>query len=83
MYYQNHCWRLWRWRPSSGAGIGYWFRLLVLRARKNSIEIEIQKILIDAREDAKKITSEAEEEAKQKLVVQKVPGRKRREDNPR
>ena len=52
-----------------GVGAGYWLRLLLLRARKNSLEIEIQKLLLDAKEDAKKITEAAEEEAKQKLAT--------------
>lgn len=52
-----------------GAVIGYVFRWLLLLARKGSIELEIKQILLDAREDAKKITAAAEEEAKQKLVL--------------
>ena len=51
-----------------GAVVGYVFRWLLLLARKGSIEVEIKQILLDAREDAKKITSAAEEEAKQKIA---------------
>ncbi len=47
--------------------MGYVFRWLLLLARKGSIEVEIKQILLDAREDAKKITGAAEEEAKQKI----------------
>ncbi len=51
-----------------GAGIGYWLRLLVLRARKNSLELEIQQSLLNAQVEAKAVTEKAEEEAKQKLA---------------
>lgn len=44
-----------------GAAIGYVFRLLLVRARKNSIEIEVKQLLLDAREKAEKITAEAED----------------------
>lgn len=52
-----------------GAVLGYVFRWLLLLARKGSIEVEIKQILLDAREDAKKITAEAEAQAKEKLVA--------------
>lgn len=52
-----------------GAVIGYVFRWLLILARKGSIEVEIKQILLQAREDAKKITEAAEEAAKQKLSL--------------
>lgn len=52
-----------------GAVIGYVFRWLLILARKGSIEVEIKQILLQAREDAKKITEAAEEGARQKLTV--------------
>jgi len=45
--------------------IGYTFRLLYARGQKNSIEVEIRQILINAREDAKNITAEAEGKARE------------------
>lgn len=51
-----------------GAAIGYVFRWLLVLSRKGSIEVEIRQILFNAREEAKKITVRAEEDAKQKLV---------------
>src|SRR3989344_3380660 len=51
-----------------GAVVGYVFRWLLTLSRKGSIEVEIKQILLDAREDAKKITGAAEEEAKQKIT---------------
>ncbi len=55
-----------------GAVIGYVFRLLLSLGRKNSIEVEIKQILLEAREDAKNITNAAEEEAKQKVATADV-----------
>ena len=52
-----------------GAVIGYVFRWLLVLSRKGSIEVEIKQILLDAREDAKKITEVADEEAKQRLAL--------------
>lgn len=48
-----------------GAAIGYVFRWLLVLARKGSIEVEVKQLLLDAREEAKKITSAAEEAAKE------------------
>ena len=47
-----------------GAVIGFVFRWLLVLARKGSIELEVKQILIDAREDAKKLTGEAETRAR-------------------
>ncbi len=48
----------------SGIAIGYVFRLLYGLSQKGSIEVEVKQLLLNAREDAKKITSEAEYQAK-------------------
>jgi ribonucrease Y len=50
-----------------GAAVGYFFRLYFAQAKKNSIEIEVKQLMLNAREDAKKITMQAEEEAKIRL----------------
>lgn len=52
-----------------GAAIGYVFRWLLVSARKASIEVEIKQILLDAREEAKKITSAAESAAKEVVAT--------------
>ncbi len=52
-----------------GAVIGYVFRLLSVGARRNSIEVEVKRMLIDARENAEKITAEAEGAAREKISV--------------
>ncbi len=51
----------------AGAVIGYVFRYLLVLGRKGSIELEVKQLMFGAREDAKKITEAAEEEAKQRL----------------
>ncbi|MGC9602457.1 MAG: ribonuclease Y [Minisyncoccia bacterium] len=55
-----------------GAVIGYVFRLLSVGARRNSIEVEIKRMLLDARERAEKITAEAEATAREKLAQAEV-----------
>jgi ribonuclease Y len=52
----------------SGIAVGWLFRWLWVLARKGSIELEIKQILLDAREEAKKITEAAQEEGKQKIA---------------
>jgi ribonuclease Y len=52
-----------------GAVIGYVFRLLSVGARRNSIEVEVKRMLIDAREGAEKITAEAEATAREKISI--------------
>lgn len=54
---------------AGGAVIGYVFRWLLVSARKASIEVEVKQILLDAREEAKRITSEADTSAKEALAA--------------
>ncbi len=51
----------------AGIAIGYIFRWLYGLSQKGSIEVEVKQLLLNAREDAKKITAEAEEKAKEAL----------------
>ncbi|MDE2213078.1 MAG: ribonuclease Y [Patescibacteria group bacterium] len=48
-----------------GIVIGYVFRWLLVLARKGSIELEVKQILLNAREEAKKITETAEVKGKE------------------
>jgi ribonucrease Y len=50
-----------------GVAIGYYLRLIISLGKKGSMELEIKEMLLAAREDAKKITAEAEQNAKEKL----------------
>ena len=47
----------------AGIAVGYIFRWLLSLSRKGSVELEVKQIILDAREDAKKITAEAEAQA--------------------
>jgi ribonuclease Y len=52
-----------------GGVIGFVFRWLLVLSRKGSIELEVKQLLLDAREDAKRITTEAEDKAKEVIVA--------------
>ena len=49
-----------------GVGIGYFLRMLVLQAKRGSMELQIRKMMLDAEEQGKKITQEATERAREK-----------------
>ena len=63
----------------TGAVIGYVFRWLLSLGRKGSIEVKIKQILLDAREESKNITEQAEEEAKQKVLLADIELREKEE----
>lgn len=50
----------------AGIAIGYFLRMLVLQARRGSMELQIRKMMLDAEERAKKVIEEAEQAAKEK-----------------
>lgn len=52
-----------------GIVIGYVFRWLFVLSRKGSIELEVKQIILGAREDAKRITGEAEAQAKEAIIA--------------
>lgn len=62
-----------------GIGIGWIFRWLYGLSQKGSVEVQIKQILLNAREDAKHITVEAEEEGK-KILAQAEDSLKEKED---
>lgn len=43
-----------------GAVVGYYLRLIISLGKKGSLELEVKQMLLNAKEEAKKITSEAE-----------------------
>lgn len=43
-----------------GLGVGYYLRLIISLGKKGSMELEIKEMLLTAKEEAKKITAEAE-----------------------
>ncbi len=50
-----------------GVGVGYVLRMLISMSKKGSMELEIKQMMLDAKEDAKKITAKAEKEAERKV----------------
>lgn len=42
-----------------GAGLGYFLRLLITLGKKGSIEVAVKKIILEAKEEAQRITKEA------------------------
>lgn len=53
-----------------GIAIGYYLRLIISLGKKGSMELEIKEMLLAAKEDAKKITSESE--AKASIIAEEV-----------
>ena len=47
----------------AGIAIGYYLRLIISLGKKGSMEIEIKEMLLAAKEEAKKITVDAETRA--------------------
>lgn len=50
-----------------GFSVGYLIRILVALSKKNSIELDIKKMMIEAREKAEKVTLESEKKASETL----------------
>ena len=48
-----------------GVAVGYYLRLIISLGKKGSMELEIKEMLLSAKEEAKKITVEAETKAQQ------------------
>ena len=53
----------------AGIGIGYFLRWIISLGKKGSVELEIKQLVLDAREEAKKITDEAKTKAEETLIV--------------
>src|SRR3954463_4108373 len=47
----------------AGIAVGYWLRYLITLGKKGSMELEVKEMLLAAKEDAKRITAEAEKKA--------------------
>jgi len=50
-----------------GVGLGYLLRMLISMSRKGSMELEIKQMMLEAKEDAKKITAKAEVQGEKKV----------------
>ncbi|MDQ5893548.1 MAG: ribonucrease [Patescibacteria group bacterium] len=62
-----------------GFSVGYLIRILVALSKKNSIELDIKKMMLDAREKAEKVTLEAESKASETLKSAREQVREREE----
>jgi len=62
-----------------GIGLGYVLRIILVIGKKGSIELEIKQMMLDAKEEAKKITLEAEKEATETLRLTREENREREE----
>jgi ribonuclease Y len=62
-----------------GGAIGFVFRWLLVLARKGSIEVEVKQLLLDAREEAEKITSEAEARVQARLSTVETEAKEKEE----
>lgn len=51
-----------------GAGGGYYLRWIIAIGRKGSVELKIKQMILEAREEAKKIITEAEKKAEEKTA---------------
>ena len=45
---------------AAGVAIGYYLRYLITLGKKGSMELEVKEMLLSAKEEAKKITADAE-----------------------
>ncbi len=63
----------------AGVVFGYYLRLLVSLGKKGSMEIQIKQMLLNAKEDAQKITTKAEKEAAAKLEEFKAEEKEKKE----
>lgn len=55
-----------------GIGIGYFLRWIISLGKKGSVELEIKQLVLEAREDAKKITDDAKTKAEETLASGRV-----------
>ena len=63
-----------------GFGAGYYLRMVLLQAKRGSVEIEIKQKLIAAKEEAQRILDEAKKKAEDKEGEIREEEKKRAED---
>lgn len=64
-----------------GVAIGYYLRYLITLGKKGSMELEIKEMLLSAKEEAKRITSEAERKATELAEAKKLEIKEREDKN--
>lgn len=65
----------------AGVAIGYYLRLIISLGKKGSMELEIKEMLLAAKEEAKKITADAEAKTAQSAEERKKEIKEREEKN--
>jgi ribonucrease Y len=63
-----------------GAGIGYYLRVIVALGKRKSIEIDIKQMMVGAKEEAQKITDEANSKAEKRLAELKEEEKKHEQE---
>ena len=63
-----------------GGAVGYFLRIAISLGQKGSMELEIKQKMIEAKEDAQKILSEANEKAREKLKEVEEEEKKKAEE---
>ncbi len=64
----------------AGIGLGYFLRYLVSLGKRGSVELEIKRRLLDAQEEAKKITETAEKKAKDLIEEARAEAKQKEEE---
>lgn len=62
-----------------GVAIGYYLRLIISLGKKGSMELEIKEMLLAAKEEAKKITADAEAKAQKTLEDARIETKEKEE----
>ncbi|MFH1201256.1 MAG: ribonuclease Y [bacterium] len=60
-----------------GVGIGYYLRLIIALGKRRSIEIDIKQMMVEAKEEAQKITDEAKKKSEEQFAYLKEEEKKK------
>ncbi len=62
-----------------GVAAGYFLRLIISMGKRGSMELEIKQMMLEAREEAKKIVGEAEKKAEEALRLSRIEVKEKEE----
>jgi len=63
-----------------GAALGYVLRWALTLGKRGSLELEVKRMLLDAKEEAKRITTAAEEKARETLELTRAESKNKEDD---
>ncbi len=66
---------------AAGVALGYFLRWAIAAGRKGSVELKIKQMMLEAREEAKKVITEAEKKAEEKIAESQQEIREKEEQN--